>query len=64
MCSFTDNGFISLESTKVPGQHVGANDGNIKPPNHTHTGLHGQWHVVLDEKVWWSLIRVVVDCLS
>ncbi|XP_065905633.1 uncharacterized protein [Dysidea avara] len=45
-----DNGFVSLESTKDPGQHVGANDGNIKPPNHTGTGRHGQWHVVLDEK--------------
>jgi len=63
MCSITDNGFISLESCKVAGQHVGANNGNIKPPNNTGTGRHGQWHVVLDEKVWWSLIRGVVNCL-
>jgi len=60
MSSITDNGFISLESCKVDGQHIGANDGNIKPLNHTGKGVHGQWHVVLDEKVWWSLIRGVV----
>jgi len=60
---FYDNGCISLESCKVDDQHNGANDGNIKLTNHTGRGVHGQWHVVLDEKVWCSLIRGVVIVL-
>ena len=45
-------GFIALESSKNPGQHVGIRpDGTVKPPTETGKGEHGQFAVIIKSKV-------------